>query len=88
MAPCLAQSRARLEQNPALATHPTNLLEALLAARDEDGAAFRDEEILGNLLTMLVAGEDTTAHTMAWMVHFMADAPAVHAPCSTRPMLC
>ena len=36
---------------------------------------FSDEEILGNLLTMLVAGEDTTAHTMAWMVHFMADAP-------------
>jgi cytochrome P450 len=26
---------------------------------------------------MLVAGEDTTAHTMAWMLHFMTDVPAV-----------
>ena len=26
---------------------------------------------------MLVAGEDTTAHTMSWMLHFMTDVPAV-----------
>ena len=35
------------------------------------------DEILSNLLTMLVAGEDTTAHTMAWMLHFMTDVPTV-----------
>jgi cytochrome P450 len=46
-------------------------------ARDAEGRAWSDDEILSNLLTMLVAGEDTTAHTMAWMLHFMTDVPAV-----------
>ena len=53
------------------------VLEALLVARDAEGRAWSDDEILSNLLTMLVAGEDTTAHTMAWMLHFMTDVPAV-----------
>ena len=34
----------------------------------EDNAAFTDEEIHGNVLTMLLAGEDTTANTLAWML--------------------
>ena len=46
-------------------------------ARDAEGRAWSDDEILSNLLTMLVAGEDTTAHTMSWMLHFMTDVPAV-----------
>ena len=33
MAACIAQSRARLAQDAALAAHPTNVLEAMLAAR-------------------------------------------------------
>ena len=36
---------------------------------------FTDEEIYGNALTMLLAGEDTTANTMAWMLHFMIEHP-------------
>ena len=73
----IAHTRARLAQNPDLATHPTNFLEAMLAVRDEGDAEFTDEEISGNILTMLVAGEDTTAYTLAWMVHFMAEYPDV-----------
>jgi cytochrome P450 len=53
------------------------VLDALLGARDAEGQAWSDDEILSNLLTLLVAGEDTTAHTMAWMLHFMTDLPAV-----------
>src|SRR5882724_6963758 len=72
----VTRGRERLAQNPELATHPTNLLEALLGARAEGDAAFSDEEIYGNVLTMLLAGEDTTANTMAWMMHFMVEHPA------------
>jgi cytochrome P450/nitrite reductase/ring-hydroxylating ferredoxin subunit len=71
----MAQSRARLAQDPALAAHPTNFLEAMLVARDEEVGAFTEDEIVGNVLTMLVAGEDTTANTMAWMMHFMTEYP-------------
>jgi cytochrome P450 len=77
MAAALAQGRARLAQDATGATPPRTVLEALLAARDAEGQGWSDEEILSNLLTMLVAGEDTTAHTMAWMLHFMTEVPTV-----------
>jgi cytochrome P450 len=73
----LARGRARLAQDPTAATAPSTVLEALLAARDEEGQAWSDADILSNLLTLLVAGEDTTAHTMAWMLYFMTTIPAV-----------
>jgi cytochrome P450/nitrite reductase/ring-hydroxylating ferredoxin subunit len=73
----IAQSRARLATDPSRAANPTNFLEAMLAARNDDGGTFTEEEIIGNALTMLVAGEDTTANTMAWMMHFMTEHPAV-----------
>ena len=75
----VARGRERVAQNPELAAHPTNLLEAMLVAPPEGDAAFTDEEIYGNVLTMLLAGEDTTANTMAWMTHFMIEHPAIQA---------
>jgi cytochrome P450 len=38
-----------------------------------------DEEVFGNIFNMLLAGEDTTANTMAWMLHFMSQYPDVQA---------
>jgi cytochrome P450 len=73
----VARGRERLRQNAELAEHPTNLLEAMLGAKGEDEAAFTDEEVYGNVLTMLLAGEDTTAKSMAWMMHFMIEYPEV-----------
>jgi cytochrome P450 len=72
----IAQARARLDADPALARQPQNLLEALLVTRDEDGSQLTDEDIFGNTMTVLLAGEDTTANTLAWMMHYLA----LHAP--------
>lgn len=69
------QARARIAANPALAQRPANLLEALLVARDEDGSQLSDADIFGNTMTLLLAGEDTTANTLAWMMHFLAQHP-------------
>jgi cytochrome P450 len=74
LASYLAQRRAHA---PTVATPPTTLVEALLAARDEAGTALSDDEILGNVLTLLLAGTETTANTLAWMLHFLTDCPAV-----------
>jgi len=60
-----------------LAVHPTNFLEAMLAARDTGAADITDDEIFGNVLTMLIGGEDSTAATMAWMLHFMTEYPEI-----------
>ena len=73
----IAHSRAQLATNPDLLIHPTNFLEAMLAAHDVGDAEFTDDEIAGNVMTMLLGGEDSTASILAWMVHFMADYPEV-----------
>lgn len=71
----IAEARARIAADPALAERPTNLIEALLATRDEDGSVFSDHDIFSNALGTLVAGEDTTAMTLAWMMYFLAQNP-------------
>jgi cytochrome P450 len=73
----VAETRARLAAEPSRAEAPQNFLESMLAARDADGNPFPDEVIFGNAMTMLLAGEDTTAYTLAWAVHQLCDAPDV-----------
>lgn len=73
----IQKTRQRLESDPELAKHPTNFLEALLVTKDEDGNSFSYEEIQGNIFNILLAGEDTTARTLAWLLYFMAEYPEI-----------
>ena len=66
-------ARTRLAAEPGRAEQPSNFLEAMLSARDDDGRPFSDDVIFGNLMTMLVAGEDTTAYQLGWAVHQLCD---------------
>lgn len=72
----IAQARARLVADPGRREHPENLLEAMLAAADEPGSGIDDKQVSGNVLTMLLAGEDTTANTISWMIHLLWRHPA------------
>ena len=71
----VAEARARVAAEPNRVASPANFLEAMIAARDESGQPFSDAVIFGNLLTMLLAGEDTTAYTLAWAIHHLCDDP-------------
>lgn len=73
----IGEARQRMAANPELRSHPGNFLEAMVAARDEDGPGFSDIEVIGNTIGALLAGEDTTANTLAWMMYFIADHPDV-----------
>jgi unspecific monooxygenase len=44
----------------------TDFLSLMMAARDENGQAMTDEELRDELLTILFAGHETTATTLAW----------------------
>lgn len=44
----------------------TDILSLLLAARDEDGAPMTDQELRDELLTLVLAGHETTANSLAW----------------------
>ena len=67
----IAEARARMAADPSLRAHPGNLLEAMIAAADEPDSGIDDPQVAGNVLTMLLAGEDTTANTLAWMIHLL-----------------
>lgn len=71
----IAQGRERLEREPALRERPENVLQALIAARDEPSSGFTDADVRGNVLTFLFAGEDTAASVMSWLVHLLATTP-------------
>ena len=72
----IGAARARLAGDPARREHPPNLLEAMIVAADADaGAAWTDREVAGNVMTMLLAGEDTTANTLAWMIYLLQRHP-------------
>jgi cytochrome P450 len=71
----VAAARARMDANPALREEPTNLIEAMIASRDRPGNALTDEDVAANVATMLLAGEDTTANTLAWMMVLLARHP-------------
>lgn len=71
----IAQARARLAADPSLREHPHNLLEAMITAADQPDSGIDDGQVAGNVLTMLLAGEDTTANTIAWMIHLLFDHP-------------
>ena len=57
------------------ATQPRNLLEAMIVAADQPDSGLDDRHVAGNVLTMLLAGEDTTANTLAWMIHLLQRNP-------------
>lgn len=65
----VAQARERMDRRRELVDHPENLLEAMIAAADQPGSGIDDTQVAGNVLTLLLAGEDTTANTLAWLVY-------------------
>ena len=71
----IADVRKRMREDPALYQHPTNFLEAIIAAKEAEGVEFSDADIFGNVCTLLLAGEDTTANTIAWAIKYFIEFP-------------
>jgi len=72
----IEQGRARMHARPELREQPENFLEAMLAAQELEGR-LSEEELFGNTITMLLAGEDTTAATLAWAAWLLVGHPDV-----------
>jgi len=54
-----------------------DVLSMLLAARHEDGSPMSPQELRDELMTLLVAGHETTASELAWAFERLARAPDV-----------
>ncbi len=71
----IVAARLRLDGAPERRAHPPNLLEAMICAADDPDSGVDQSAIAGNVSTMLLAGEDTTANTIAWMVYLLQRHP-------------
>jgi cytochrome P450 len=66
----------RCRQDPAL-DERTDVLAMLVRARDDDGSAMTSEELRDQLVTVLLAGHETTATGLAWTVERLVRHPDV-----------
>ncbi|MFO0676894.1 MAG: cytochrome P450 [Polyangiaceae bacterium] len=55
----------------------TDVLSMLVDARDEDGRPMEDVELRDELVTLLVAGHETTATGIAWLLHGVLANPEI-----------
>jgi cytochrome P450 len=55
-----------------------DILSLLLQARTEDGEALTDRELRDELLTLVLAGHETTANSLAWTWERLVRTPAAH----------
>jgi hypothetical protein len=56
-------------------TERDDVLSMLIQARDEDGQAMTDQELRDELITLLLAGHETTATALAWAVELLLANP-------------
>uniref|UniRef100_E6PR03 Cytochrome P450 n=1 Tax=mine drainage metagenome TaxID=410659 RepID=E6PR03_9ZZZZ len=67
----IAGARHRMQLDPSLREQPRNLLEAMSCAADRADSDVNDHDVAGNVIVLLLAGEDTTANTLAWMIELL-----------------
>jgi cytochrome P450 len=68
---------ALVEERRHSAEQRDDVLAMLLSARHEDGSPMSDQELRDELMTLLVAGHETTASTLAWCFDRLAGHPDV-----------
>ena len=66
----IERSKKRMREQPS--DNPRNLLEAMLDTANLPDSGITDEVIAANVMTLLLAGEDTTAHSLSWAMYFIS----------------
>jgi cytochrome P450 len=69
---------AVIEARRASAERRTDILSLLLDAETEDGERLTDQELRDELLTLVLAGHETTANSLAWAFERLLRQPAAY----------
>jgi cytochrome P450 len=67
----IADAKGRLKSGAT----PRTILDSMIMAGETEGVSFSNEELRGNVMTLMLAGEDTTATTLAWTIYYLASNP-------------
>jgi cytochrome P450 len=71
----IAAKRRSLADGLADAEPATDLLSALMRARDENDEALSPRELRDQLLTLYLAGHETTSHALTWTLYLLTQHP-------------
>ena len=66
---------ALIDRRRAAGNPVDDLLGRLIAAKDEDGGGFTNDEIRNNLTALIFGGYETTQWAISWTLAFLADNP-------------
>jgi cytochrome P450 len=72
----IQEAKKRLLTYPELKDSPSNFLEALLVEQEEENK-FSEQEIYGNVFSILLAGEDTTSNSISWALYYLSQHPEI-----------
>lgn len=70
--------QAEISQRRTTELTGNDVLTLMMSAHDENGEPMTDEELLDELMTLLVAGHETTATALAWAFYWIHKLPQVH----------
>ena len=68
-----------IEERRASGEDTGDLLSMLLAAHDEDGSGMTDRQLRDELMTIFLAGHETTALALTWAWYLLAQSPEAEA---------
>lgn len=78
-----------IEERRSSASTRDDLLSRLLSARDEDdGATMSDKQVRDEVLTLFVAGHETTATGLAWSIMLLCQHPQAYARAREEALAC
>jgi cytochrome P450 len=83
----IAKGREKLKSAGAAAENAAgakDLLTLLLTARDDDGNSMSDQQLRDEVITLLLAGHETTALNLSWSWYLLAEHPAVERKLHTE----
>lgn len=69
---------AHIVARRAVRGRPDDLLSVLFEARGRDGRALDDKQIRDEIITVLLAGHETTANALVWTWYLLSRHPSIH----------
>jgi cytochrome P450 len=75
----VAEIQQIIERKRARGVDEGDVLSLLLRAYAEDGSRLTDEELIGQTLTLFIAGHETTASALTWTLFLLSQHPRVLA---------
>jgi len=79
-----AAMREIIERKKAAGADGNDVVSMLLNARDADGSAFTEQEVIGNTFTIFAAGHETSANALTWALFLLSQHPRMAADLLTE----